>query len=37
MESLIGAGSSTVAELSRQIAKAIKEVSRKHPPKKKKN
>ncbi len=35
VEALIAAKSRTVADLSREIAKAIQEVSRKHPPKKK--
>ena len=36
-EALIAAKSNTIADLSREIAKAIVEVSRKHPPKKKGN
>ncbi len=36
-EALIAAKSKTVSDLSREIAKALQEVARKHPPKKKKN
>jgi uncharacterized lipoprotein YmbA len=34
-EALVAAKSSTISDLSREIAKAIQEVARKHPPKKK--
>ncbi len=36
-EALVAAKSSTISDLSREIAKAIQEVARKHPPKKKGN